>query len=92
PGCNFHRFTENDKSEIQQDIENDFRTAYQGIIQLPMKAKFGVYVAYKYYYSLFNKIKSTERAQILHKRIRIPNYHKAYIVVRATVKNRLRLI
>ncbi|HVE60814.1 MAG TPA: squalene/phytoene synthase family protein, partial [Chitinophagaceae bacterium] len=92
PGCNFHRFTDNDKREIQQDIENDFRTGYQGILQLPMKAKFGVYVAYKYYYSLFDKIKSTGPAQILHKRIRIPNYYKAYIVVRATVKNRLRLI
>jgi phytoene/squalene synthetase len=92
PGCDFHCFTEKNKREIQQDIESDFRIAYQGILQLPMKAKFGVYVAYKYYYSLFNKIKSTEPAHILHKRIRIPNYYKAYIVVRASVKNGLRLI
>ncbi len=92
PGCDFHCFTEKNKKEIQRDIENDFKIAYQGILQLPMKAKFGVYVAYKYYYSLFNKIKSTEPAHILHKRIRIPNYYKAYIVVRASVKNGLRLI
>ena len=56
---------------------------------LPMKARFGVYVAYKYYYSLFKKIKSTHQQHILQKRIRIPNYHKAYIVLRAGVKNRL---
>ena len=92
PGCDFQCFTEKNKKEIQQDIESDFRIAYPGILQLPMKAKFGVYVAYKYYYSLFNKIKSTEPAHILHKRIRIPNYYKAYIVVRASVKNGLRLI
>ncbi len=92
PGCDFHCFTEKNKKEIQQDIESDFRIAYKGILQLPMKAKFGVYVAYKYYYSLFDKIKSTEPAHILHKRIRIPNYYKAYIVVRASVKNGLRLI
>lgn len=92
PGCNFHNFTLSDKLQIEKDIEQDFRDAYFGIIKLPIKARFGVYVAYKYYYSLFKKIKSTEPAHILNKRIRIANYHKAYIVLRASVKNRLRLI
>ena len=92
PGCNFHNFSEADKLQIENDIEIDFRNAYLGILKLPIKARFGVYVAFKYYYSLFKKIKSTEPAHILHKRIRIANYHKAYIVLRASVKNRLRLI
>lgn len=92
PGCNFHDFTAADKQQIEDDIEQDFRNAYNGILALPMKARFGVYVAYKYYYSLFGKIKSTHHAHILQKRIRIANYHKAYIVLRAGVKNRLRLI
>ena len=92
PGCNFHDFTEADKRQIEQDIANDFHQAIEGIVQLPIKARFGVYVAYKYYYSLFNKIKSTQPAHILQKRIRIPDYHKAYIVLRASVKNKLRLI
>lgn len=92
PGCNFHNFTADDKQQIEQDIEQDFHNAYQGILALPMKARFGVYVAYKYYYSLFGKIKSTHHQHILQKRIRIANYHKAYIVLRAGVKARLRLI
>lgn len=92
PGCDFHRFTPEDKLQIEKDIESDFRAAYAGILRLPVKARFGVYVAYKYYYSLFEKIKSTAPAHILRKRIRIPNYHKAYIVLRAQVKNKLRLI
>jgi 15-cis-phytoene synthase len=92
PGCNFHNFTAADKEQIEADIEQDFRNAYQGILVLPMKARFGVYVAYKYYYSLFGKIKSMHHQHILQKRIRIANYHKAYIVLRAGVKNRLRLI
>lgn len=92
PGCNFHNFTHADKLGIEKDIEADFKKAYDGILQLPMKARFGVYVANKYYYSLFNKIKSTQPAHILQKRIRIPNYYKAYIVFRASVKNGLRLI
>jgi phytoene/squalene synthetase len=92
PGCNFHNFTTADKLQIEEDIEADFKASYEGIIKLPLKARFGVYVAYKYYYSLFKKIKSTQPAHILNKRIRIPNYEKAYIVLRAGVKSRLRLI
>jgi phytoene/squalene synthetase len=92
PGCDFHNFSLSDKQKIQEDIENDFREAYQGILHLPLKARFGVYVAYKYYYSLFQKIKRIQPQYILEQRIRIPNYYKAYIVLRASVKNRLRLI
>jgi phytoene/squalene synthetase len=92
PGCDFHNFTTRDKQKIQDDIEQDFSNAYKGILHLPLKAKFGVYVAYKYYYSLFKKIKQIAPQRILQQRVRIPNYHKVYIVFRASVKNRLRLI
>jgi phytoene synthase len=92
PGCDFGNFTQGDKCRIEEDIEKDFADAYKGILQLPLKARFGVYVAYKYYYSLFEKIKTAKPQHILHKRIRIPGYHKAYIVLRAGVKNQLRLI
>ena len=92
PGCDFNNFTEADKRKIEQDIETDFRDAFTGICQLPLKARFGVYVAYKYYLSLFKKIRRLEPARVLEKRIRIPNYHKALIIVRAGLKNQLRLI
>jgi hypothetical protein len=59
---------------------------------LPLKSRFGVYVAYKYYLSLFRKIKSLEPARVLESRIRIPGYEKAMIVLRAGVKNQLGLI
>jgi phytoene/squalene synthetase len=92
PGCDFSNFSRQQKSQIEKDIQNDFRQAYKGILQLPLKARFGVYVAYKYYLSLFKKIKKTQPARILESRIRIPAYRKAMIVVRAGVKNQLRLI
>lgn len=92
PNCNFHNFTEADKRDIEIDIENDFKEAYKGILRLPVKARFGVYVAYKYYYSLFKKIKLVKPQNILQSRIRIPDYYKAYIVLRAGVKNKLKLI
>jgi phytoene/squalene synthetase len=92
PGCNFNNFTTADKLNIEADIEADFNAAYLGIIKLPLKARFGVYVAYKYYYSLFSKIKLTRPAQIMQRRIRIGNGYKAYIILRAGLKNQLRMI
>jgi phytoene/squalene synthetase len=92
PGCDFNNFTSAEKNAIEEEIQHDFREAYQGILQLPLKARFGVYVAYKYYQSLFRKIKKMEPARILEQRIRIPNYYKMMIILRAGVKNQLRLI
>jgi phytoene/squalene synthetase len=92
PCCDFNNFTEQQKQQIEADIHNDFHAAYKGILQLPMKARFGVYVAYKYYLSLFKKIKRLNPSGVLEQRIRIPNYRKLLIIVRAGVKNQLRLI
>jgi hypothetical protein len=57
-----------------------------------LKSRFGVYVAYKYYLSLFNKIKSMKPARVLEARIRIQDYKKAMIGLRAGVKNHLGMI
>lgn len=92
PGIDFTNFTSVCKKNIEAEIMADFNKAYEGITQLPLKARFGVYVAYKYYLSLFKKIKRTQAEKILDRRIRIPNYSKALIVMRATVENQLKLI
>lgn len=92
PGCDFCNFTETEKREIEADIQKDFDDAYEGIRQLPLKARFGVYVAYRYYLSLFKKIKQTEPHKILETRIRIPNYHKAMIVFKSSVRNQFNLM
>lgn len=92
PGVDFGNFTSVMKLEIEADIALDFKRAYDGIVQLPWKARFGVYVAYKYYLSLFLRIKRIQASRILRERVRIPNYLKAIIVMRAGVKNQLKLI
>jgi phytoene/squalene synthetase len=92
PQCDFYNFTNSEKQSIEEDIEQDFKKAHKGIFQLPSKARFGVYVAYKYYFSLFNKIRRTDSRLLLKNRIRIPDYYKIYILCRAGIKNRLRLI
>jgi Phytoene/squalene synthetase len=92
PQCDFYNFTNSEKQSIELDIEQDFKKAYKGIFQLPTKARFGVYVAYKYYFSLFGKIRKTDSRFLLKKRVRIPDYYKIYILFTAGIKNRLRLI
>ena len=92
PGCDFKNFSRTEKKRIEEDIQSNFNEAYNGILRLPVKARFGVYVAYKYYLSLFKKIRKLQPSGIMDQRIRIPNYSKAMIIIRAGVKNRLKLI
>jgi phytoene synthase len=92
PGVDFKNFTSAKKQQIEEDISQDFAQALVGIKKLPIKAKFGVYVAYKYYLSLFKKIKKTKPVLILEQRIRIPNYGKVFIVAKAGVRNQLNIL
>ncbi|HEX7845483.1 MAG TPA: squalene/phytoene synthase family protein [Chitinophagaceae bacterium] len=92
PACDFNNFTEEDKGKIEEEISADFKKAYGGILHLPVKARFGVYVAYKYYFSLFRKIMKLRPEKVLEKRTRIPDFYKTMIIVRAGLKNQLRLI
>ena len=92
PGCDFGNFSEQDKRNIEKDIQEDFHNAFKGIVMLPLKARFGVYVAYKYYLSLFNKIKRLQAANILEERIRIPNYGKAVILAKAGLRSQFNLL
>lgn len=76
PGVDLNNFNESVKTEIEADIDVDFMAGYEGIKQLPKGARFGVYIAYVYYYSLFKKIKKTHCDIILSQRVRISNKRK----------------
>lgn len=92
PGVDFRNFTPAIKQQIEDDIAADFEKAYEGIVLLPVKARFGVYVAYKYYLTLFKKIKRSQPALLFDNRIRIPNYSKAFILVRAGVRSQFNIL
>ena len=92
PDVDFTNFSVKEKLKIEQDIELDFEHAYKGIAQLPLSARFGVYVAFKYYQQLFKKIKKTRAKNILKQRISIPGYLKSMIVLNAGLKYKLNLI
>ena len=57
PGVDLEKFTPDEKLKIEEDIQDDFECALEGIIKLPSSSRLGVYVAYRYYFSLFKKIK-----------------------------------
>ncbi len=92
PGCDFKNFRLNEKMLIESDIQKDFDDAYEGIKNLPIKARFGVYVAYKYYLSLFKKIKELPPQEILESRVRIPDYGKVFILAKAGLRSQLNLL
>lgn len=92
PGVDFEAFSANQKAAIEQDIQKDFDDAYVGIKQLPKGCRLGVYLAYRYYTALFNKIKSAPPSAILKERIRVPDSKKVYYLCSSAVKNKLNLI
>ncbi|NNC95570.1 MAG: phytoene/squalene synthase family protein [Chitinophagales bacterium] len=92
PGVDFSFFDKDAKSRIEQDIQSDFDHALEGILLLPKEAKAGVYLAYKYYLKLFNKIKKTPASTIQEARIRVPNQQKLWILLRTYAAGAVNLI
>ncbi len=92
PNVDIASLTPKEKAEIEKDIESDFREALEGIKQLPVTARFGVYVAYVYYYSLFTKIKGIPSYRIMLERTRISNYQKVGLLARSYFKHSLRML
>ncbi len=92
PDLNPGAFTESEKKAIETEIENDFNEAFAGIKQLPSSSRFGVYVAYIYYRSLFNKIRNTSPGTILNERIRVSNPEKIQLLVTSYFRHALNVI
>ena len=92
PGVDLNTFDETVKTEIEADIDIDFRAGYEGIKQLPKGARFGVYIAYVYYYSLLKKIKKTHCDIILSQRVRISNKRKYGLFLSSFVRHTINWI
>lgn len=92
PSIDFSRFSSIDKIAIEKDINADFEEALPGIRNLPDGCRLGVYLAYVYYTSLFEKIKKSAPEQILKNRIRIPDSRKLFHLFSSTVKSSLGMI
>ena len=92
PDIDLQYFDDNCKAKIEKDVLSDFDAGYEGIKQLPRSARFGVYVAYVYYKSLFKKICRSSHDQIMESRIRVPNPQKYLLLISSYFKYRFRLI
>jgi phytoene/squalene synthetase len=92
PNVDLDNLDENSKQAIIDDIENDFEKGLNGIKRLPIEAKFGVFIAYRYYSQLLKKLKKTPALQIKDTRIRVSNPKKIELLMRSYVKYQLNLM
>ena len=86
PNLDITTFSNTEKKIIEDDIAKDFTDALVGIKLLNKDARKGVYLAYKYYSSLFRKIQKTDAQNILKGRIRISNIKKMMILISSQIE------
>lgn len=92
PNLNYEHFDNQVKAAIEADIQADFDAAHEGIVRLPRKARFGVYLAYRYYTNLFQKIKQSSTETLLDHRIRVPDLKKMYLLITGYCRHQLNYI
>lgn len=92
PGLEPQLLDDESKKRIEAEIEADFTAGYEGIRRLPRGARFGVYVAFRYYRQLFYKIRSLPPRRIMEERIRIPNPQKYLLLLRSYLRHSLNVL
>ena len=92
PGIDFAHFDTAQKRQIEADIKADFDKGYEGIMNLPKSAKFGVYLAYVYYINLFDKIKKAHVEKVRQDRIRVSDRRKIYLLCHSALKSSFNMI
>lgn len=92
PGVDFLRFDNKQKAIIEADIQAEFDAALEGIRQLPKGARLGVYLAYKYYINLFEKIKKANAVRVQKERMRVNDAKKIYLLFSSAFKHSLNLL
>jgi phytoene/squalene synthetase len=91
PNIDPENLTTEDKNKIVQEIKEDFNAAYIGIKELPKEARFGVYVAYKYYSQLLKKVDKTPAKVLMDKRIRVSNSLKTYLLFQSYISYNIKI-
>ena len=89
PELNKKNALDNDtKTLIEKQIENDFDNGIEGIKKLPNNSRLGVYLAYRYFRVLFNKLKKTDADRIMENRLRINNFKKILLIPSAYLREK----
>lgn len=79
------KITDEEKNKLVNETEKEFNLALDGIKKLPIEAKIGVYSAYLYYKALLKKVKKSSVQTLLNRRIRVPNFHKFILMIKAFI-------
>lgn len=85
-------FTGEIKRKIEEDIRQSFLDSRQGIRGLKKEVRFGVYLAYRYYFTLFRLISKTDVKTLMSKRMSVSTITKLWLLVSAYLRNKLNLI
>ena len=85
-------FDEKVKKEITDDVDEEFRDALQGIKKLPSNSRRGVLVAFYYYKKLLVIIRKTPAEKLLKQRVRVPDFVKLFLLIKAYIINKLNLL
>lgn len=91
PSLNLTKFDDNTKNELIAEIEQEFEIAFEGIKKLPFKARFGVYLAYKYYRTLAAKIKQMPTSVLLKQRASVSNFTKLFLAFKVIFMRKLNI-
>lgn len=92
PNVDIKDFDNKVKEEIEKEIYEEFQKALEGIKLLPNSSRFGVYLAYRYYISLFRKIRKTSAGKIINQRIRISNRRKISLMMGCYLEYKMSMI
>tara|TARA_X000000368_G_scaffold114942_1_gene89585 strand:+ start:3332 stop:4180 length:849 start_codon:yes stop_codon:yes gene_type:complete len=89
PELNKNNILDHDsKIKIEKQIESDFNDGIVGIKKLPNNSRLGVYLSYRYFRVLFNKLKKTDAEQIMENRLRINNFRKILLIPSAYLREK----
>lgn len=90
PQGSFDSFDDAVKAAIIADIRDDFQAAEAAIYRLPDSARPAVLTAYDYFTLLLAKLEATPAEDIKHRRVRIPDSTKVWLLARRMASQQLR--
>jgi len=88
PEVDFDNFSEENKSQIEGEIWEDFQGAFPGIKSLHKEARLGVYLAYRYYLELLKKIQNENAGRLRETRFRVSNHKKILLLIKCYLRNK----
>jgi len=86
------KFTPEMKKLIEKDIKQSFLDSKDGIRALKKEARFGVYLAYQYYFRLYKIIERTDIDTLMSKRMSVSTLSKLWLLISSYFRNKLNLI